>query len=182
MLARKLSMVFFSAVLLAIPFQLALPGSSFAQTEPKKDAILKSSDITPKIFPETVFYRGKVAPVQMRNSAGIHFADDFYVLAGLVDNSGYATSVKEKYQGYFLAEVPIEINGQSLKPGSYGIGFLSGSKFVVTDLGANNVLEIAGQRDTELKRATPLQVLAAPEAGAFRLYLGRDFVTIKRAH
>ena len=26
----------------------------------------------------------------------------------------------------------------------------------------------------------PLQVLAAPDAGAYRLYLGRDYVTFKR--
>jgi len=28
---------------------------------------------------------------------------------------------------------------------------------------------------------TPLQVLEAPEADAYRLYIGRDFVAIKRA-
>ena len=172
MLARGLSMVFFSLILVA---------SSFAQTETKKDLIVKASEITPKIFPENVFYRGKVGAVQMRNTGGIHFADGFYLLAGLVDTTGYASDLKEKYQGYFFSEVPVEINGQSLKPGGYGIGFVAGSKFIVTDVGANTLLEVAGQRDAELKRAIPLQLLAAPEAGAYRLYIGRNFVTIKRA-
>ena len=179
---RRFSVVLFLLVLLAIPLRQVLAGSSSAQSGAKKDVILKAADITPKIFPEKVFYRGQVAAVQMRNTGGVHFADDLYMLAGLVDTSGYASGVKEKYQGYFVTEVPVEINGQSLKPGAYGIGFVAGAKFIVSDLGSNNLLEIARQRDTELKRATPLQVLEAPETGAYRLYIGRDFVAIKRAH
>jgi hypothetical protein len=181
MLTRRVSMALFSVVLLAIPLRQVLAGSSTAQGAAKKDVILKAADITPKIFPETVFYRGRVGAVQMRNTGGIRFADDFYLLAGLVDTSGYSSGVKEKYQGYLMTEVPVEINGQSVKPGAYGIGFVAGSKFIVSDLGSNSLLEIAGQRDSELKRATPLQVLEASEAGAYRLYIGRDFVTLKRA-
>jgi hypothetical protein len=176
---RKLLVVGFSLVLLGIPGWQAWAGGS-AQGEAKKDVVLKAADITGKIFPEKVFYRGQVGSVQMRNTGGVHFADGFYVLAGLVDTTGYASSVKEKYQGYLLTEVATEVNGQALKPGAYGIGFVAGTKFVVSDLGGNAVLEIAGQRDAELKRATPLQVLEGPDGGAYRLYLGREFVTIKR--
>jgi hypothetical protein len=181
MFARRLSLILCSAIFLAIPVSQVLIGNARAQNESRKDAILKPSEITPKIFPDKVFYRGQVGAVQMRNTGGIHFADDFYVLAGLVDTTGYASNLKEKYQGYFLTEFPLDINAQSLKPGAYGIGFVSGSKFIVSDLGANTVLEVAGHQDAELKRATPLQILAAPEPGAYRLYIGRDFVTIKRA-
>jgi len=178
---RRFSVVLFSLILLAVPLRQVLAGSSSAQSGTKKDVILKAADITPKIFPEKVFYRGQVGAVQMRNTGGVHFADDFYMLAGLVDTSGYASGLKEKYQGCFVTEVPVEINGQSLKPGAYGIGFVAGAKFIVSDLGSNSLLEIAGQRDTELKHVTPLQVLEAPEADAYRLYIGRDFVAIKRA-
>src|SRR5215472_7088851 len=58
--------------------------------------VLKASDITPKVFPEHVFFRGQVAPAQLRNTGGVHFADDFLVLASLVDSSGYSTAIKEK--------------------------------------------------------------------------------------
>ena len=78
----------------------------------------------------------------MRNTGGVHFADDLYVLAGLVDVSGYSSGVREKYQGYLLTEVPLDVNGKTLRPGAYGIGFVNGSKFVVTDLGSNNLLEV----------------------------------------
>ena len=179
MFHRKASLVLSSLVLLVLPLAAMLV--AHPQPQAGKDTVLKAADITSKVMPERVFYRGQTAPVQMRNTGGIHFADDLYVLAGLVDNSGYSTGVREKYQGYFLTEVTVDINGQSLKPGAYGIGFVEGSKFIVTDLGSNNLLEIPGAKDAELKRPVPLQVVAAPEAGSYRLYLGRDYVALKRA-
>ena len=145
-----------------------------------KEVILKAADITPKIFPERVFFRGQSAPVQFRNSGGVHFADDLFVLAGMVDSSGYSTAVKEKYQAYLLNEVTLEIDGQTLKPGAYGIGFLNAGKFVVMDLGANDVLQTASQHDAEMKRPVPLQVVASAKAGSYRLYAGRDYVEFRR--
>ena len=147
-----------------------------------KEVVLKAADITAKIFPERVFFRGQSAPVQLRNTGGVHFADDFYVLAGLVDSSGYSTGIKEKYQGYLLNEVTLEVGGQTLKPGAYGFGFLAGGKFVVMDLGANDVLQVTSQRDAEMKRPVPLQVAAASTAGSYRLYAGRDYVEFRRGH
>jgi len=146
-----------------------------------KEVVLKAADISPKIFPERVFFRGQSAPVQYRNSGGVHFADDLYVLAGMVDSSGYSTAIKEKYQAYLLNEVTLEIAGQTLKPGAYGIGFLTGGKFVVMDLGANDVLQAASQHDAEMKRPVPLQVLASATAGSYRLYIGRDYLEFRRA-
>jgi len=147
-----------------------------------QDAVLKAADITPKLFPEHVFFRGQVAPAQLRNTGGVHFADDLYVLAGLVDNSGYSTAIKEKYQAYLLSEVTLEIGGQTLKPGAYGFGFVAGSKFILMDLAANNLIEDSGQHDAEMKRPVPLQVVAPSTAGSYRLYVGRDFIEVRRAH
>jgi hypothetical protein len=147
-----------------------------------QDGVLKAADISPKLFPEHVFFRGQVAPAQLRNTGGVHFADDLYVLAGLVDNSGYSTAIKEKYQAYLLSEVNLEFGGQTLKPGAYGFGFLAGSKFVLMDLAANNLIEAGGQRDAEMKRPVPLQVVASSTAGSYRLYVGRDFIEFRRAN
>lgn len=146
-----------------------------------QDTVLKAADITPKLFPEQVFFRGKVAPAQLRNTGGVHFADDLYVLAGLVDNSGYSTAIREKYQAYLLSEVTLEIGGQTVKAGAYGFGFVSG-KFILMDLAANNLIEAAGQHDAEMKRPVPLQVVASSTAGSYRLYIGRDFIEFTRAH
>ncbi|HKV63148.1 MAG TPA: hypothetical protein VJO16_14635 [Candidatus Acidoferrum sp.] len=159
--------------------QTAMAGNSPAEG---KEVLLKAADITAKVFPERVFFRGQSAPVQFRNSGGVHFADDLYVLAGMVDSSGYSTGIKEKYQAYLLNEVTLEIAGQTLKPGAYGIGFLNGGKFVVMDIGANDVLQSASQRDADMKRPAPMQVVTAPTAGTYRLYAGRDYVEFHRTH
>jgi hypothetical protein len=158
--------------------QTAMAGNPPAEG---KEVLLKAADITAKIFPERVFFRGQSAPVQFRNSGGVHFADDLYVLAGMVDSSGYSTGIKEKYQAYLLNEVTLEIAGQTLKPGAYGIGFLNGGKFVVMDVGANDVIQAASQHDAEMKRPVPLQVLASATAGTYRLYAGREYVEFHRA-
>src|SRR5262249_22674711 len=139
-----------------------------------KDVVLKATEITPKLMPERVFFRGQSAPVQIRNSGGVHFADDRYMLAAALDNSGYSSSIKEKCQAYLITEVPLEIGGQSLKPGAYGFGFTEGGKFVVLDLGANDLFQVASQKDAEMKRPLPLQVLASSNTGKFRLYAGRN--------
>jgi hypothetical protein len=168
--------------LLLLTFALRHLQMASADNPPGKDTVLKAADISAKIFPERVFFRGQVAPAQLRNTGGVHFADDFYVLAGLVDSSGYSTAIREKYQAYLLNEVTVEIGGQALKPGAYGFGFIAGGKFVVMDLGANDVLQIASQRDAEMKRPVPLQVAASSAAGSYRLYAGRDYVEFRRAH
>jgi len=174
--------VFLALLLLSLPLRHLHTASAGSPSPEGKEVVLKAADITPKVFPERVFFRGQSAPVQFRNSGGVHFADDLYVLAGMVDSSGYSTGIKEKYQAYLLNEVTLEIAGQALKPGAYGIGFVTGGKFVVMDLGANDVLQATSQHDAEMKRPVPLQVLASSTAGNYRLYIGRDYVEFRRAH
>jgi hypothetical protein len=142
------------------------------------DTVLKSADAQ-KLLPASVYYKGQSATTQLRNSGGVKFADGFYVLSTLVDTSGYSTDIQSKYSAYFIAEVPIKVGGQSLPAGIYGIGFIGGDKFVVTDVGAHDVLTVSSGNDTGLKRPTPLQVTADP-AGGYRLYAGRRFVVFSR--
>jgi len=115
----------------------------------------------------------------LRNSGGVKFADGFYVLSTLVDTSGYSTDIQAKYSAYFIAEVPVKIGGESLPAGVYGVGFIGGDKFVVTDVGAHDVLTVNSSNDAGLKRPTPLQVTADP-AGGYRLYAGRRYVIFNR--
>lgn len=181
MLPRTLFPMLLSLLLLAAPHSKAQSAKPANPAPSGKDAVLKASDITPKIFPERVFFRGQIAPVEFRNTGGVHFADGFYVLAGIVDNSGYSTGVREKYQAYLLTEVPLEVGGQQLKPGAYGFGFLTGGQFLVMDVGGHDLFQIASQRDKDLRRPTPLMVTTGPNSSAYRLYCGRDFVEFRRA-
>jgi hypothetical protein len=153
-----------------------------AQSMPAgKTTILKASDIGATLFPEKVFFRGKVAPTELRNTGGVHFADGLYFLAGLVDSSGYSTGIKEKYQAYLLTEVSLEIGGQHVSPGAYGFGFIQGGKFVLMDLGAHDLFQVGSHHDADMKRPVPFQVIAGPSADTFLLYSGRNSVEIKRA-
>ncbi len=179
---RRFSAALAVTTLLALPILLsALPSPPRPPADEKKDVVLKAADISSKIFPETVFFRGQSAPVQMRNTGGVHFADDSYVLAGLVDNSGYSSGIRQKYQAYLLTEVSLQLGGQSVKPGAYGFGFLENNKFVLLDLGANELFQIPSARDADLKRPTPFQIMAASESGKYRLYMGREFIEFSRA-
>jgi hypothetical protein len=171
-LSGILKLVAASALAAAV---VATPLGAIAQTA---DKVLAPADLQ-KLLPAAVYYKGQSAPTQLRNSGGVKFADGSFVLATLVDNSGYSTGVAAKYQGYFVVEVPIKIGGENLPAGIYGIGFIAGDKFVVTDVGAHDVLTVASTSDAELKRPTPLKVVADP-AGGFRIYAGRSYVVFTR--
>jgi hypothetical protein len=149
---------------------------------PKQDTVLKAAEITPALLPDKVFFRGKTAATQLRNAGGVHFADGMFFLATLVDNSGYSTAIREKYQAYILTEVPVEINGTKLAAGAYGAGWLKDGKFVVMDLGAHDIFTVDSKHDDGLKHPVPLQVVAGDTAGSYFLYSGRDRVEVKRSN
>ncbi len=142
------------------------------------DTVLKAADAQ-KLLPASVYYKAQSAPTQLRNSGGIKFSDGYYLLATMVDTSGYSSDVAAKYQAYFITEVPIKIGSQSLPAGIYGIGFIADDKFVVTDVGAHEIFTVSSMTDEGMKRPTPLQITADP-AGGFRLYEGRRYVPVTR--
>ena len=154
---------------------LSLPAQAAAADPTSTATVLKATDMA-NLMPATVFFRGQVASVQARNSGGVKLADGMLVLCALVDTSGYSTAVQQKYQGYFITEVTLDINGQMLKPGAYGVGFVEGNKFLVRDLGAHDLLTTDSTHDSELKRPTPLQVLAGTTPNQYRLYINRNYV------
>ncbi|HTX40537.1 MAG TPA: hypothetical protein VMD25_01815 [Acidobacteriaceae bacterium] len=155
---------------------LAVSGALMAQAAGNK--VLAPADLA-KLFPATVYYCGQTAPAQLRNSGGVRFADGHYVLASLVDTGGYSTDVAAKYQGYLITEVPLKVEGKHLAAGAYGIGFVGGGRFVVTDLGGADVFRVDSATDEAMKRPRPLQV-ADDAAGGFRLYVGRRYVHFSR--
>ncbi|MGC2402201.1 MAG: hypothetical protein WA510_20580 [Acidobacteriaceae bacterium] len=175
MLARKSHLILLMFTLAAtVCYPREIAGAESGAT------ILKPQDMT-NLMPATVFFRGQTASVQARNSGGVKLADGMLVLCALVDTSGYSTAVQQKYQGYFITEVTLEINGQTLRPGAYGVGFVEGSKFLVMDLGAHDLMTVNGTHDSELKRPTPLQILADNAPNRYRLYINRNYVVFSSA-
>lgn len=148
-----------------------------SQTQSNEPVLLKPAEVT-TLLPSSVFFQGKTAPVQGRNSAGIRFADNKLLLVALVDASGYSSQIQEKYQAYLITESLIEIDGNRLSPGAYGCGFITNG-FVVMDIGGNDLFTAHSTHDDNLHRPIPLQIMPAPnEPGKYRLYAGRNFVTM----
>ena len=172
---RSQGMMKMAAAGLMAVAMIAVPGSIKAQGS---DVVLKPADVQ-KLLPASVYYKGQSAPTQLRNSGGVKLADGSYVLATLVDNSGYATDLAAKYQAYFVTEVPIKVGGQTMAAGVYGAGFIANDKFVLTDVGGHDVLTVDAGADAGLNRPLPLQVVVDP-TGGFRLYAQRHYVIITR--
>jgi hypothetical protein len=159
----------------------ASKGATAASAQAGESGVLKPADLA-NILPATVFFQGKAAPVQSRNSGGVRFADKSLMFASLVDTSGYSSQVQEKYQAYLITESAIDIGGHRLAPGAYGCGFISGDNFIVMDIGGHDLFTAKTTRDDGLRRPTPLQVMAdAKEPGKYRLYAGRNFVVFQLA-
>jgi hypothetical protein len=158
---------------------LALAMTAGSLCAAAQDGTVLKADDARKILPPSVYYKAQSAPTQLRNSGGVKFADGYYVLAMMVDTSGYSSDVATKYQAYFIAEVPIKIGGHELAAGIYGIGFIADNKFVVTDVGAHELFTVSYITDEAMKRPVPLQV-TKDEAGSYRLYTGRKYVTFSR--
>jgi hypothetical protein len=110
----------------------------------------------------------------------VHFADGAYTLAVLVDTSGYSTAIQQKYQGYLLTETALEFGAQRLVPGAYGFGFI-GSRFLITDIGAHDVLAAEAKHDAQMSRPMPLQIVQSSSSRGFQLCSGRDCVTFHRS-
>lgn len=146
--------------------------------EPAAAATALDRTAASKLMPATVFFRGQTAATQERNSCGVRWDNGKYVLAALVDTSGYATDLKQKYQGYLLVETPVKLGGHRLDPGAYGFGFINRNQFIVMNIGGEQVLE-AASHDFSGKRPVPLQVL--PANGGYQLCSGRQCVDFGQA-
>jgi len=129
-----------------------------------------------KAVPSTFFFSGQVATVQARNSAALKNSAGKLVVAGLVDTSGYATAIAERFQGFLITEARVTFDSATLEPGAYGFGFKDG-KFTVMNVAGTDLFSVAGQSDPQLKHPVPLK-LEKSDAG-YRLYAGRNYVVVK---
>jgi len=157
------------AILIAASF---LPGTVWAQDSV---TVLSGAELT-RIVPPGFYFQGLSAATQMRNAAAARFGEKRYVIAGLVDTSGYAADVRAKYEGFFITDSPIRINGSDLAVGAYGFGFSDDGKMQILDLAGNQVLSVSTTKDAQLKRPRPLMMMKA--ADGLRFYSGKDYVSI----
>ncbi len=137
-------------------------------------AILSGAELK-RVVPESFYYEGQSAPTQMRNAAAVRFGVKRFVIAALVDTSGYSTEIQAKYQGFFITDSRITVGGSELAPGAYGFGF-SEDKLNIFDIGGGALLSASITKDSALKRPRPLTMTKAAEG--IRLYSGRSYAVI----
>ena len=139
-------------------------------------AQILSGDALKKVVPTTYFFAGQSASVQTRNSVALKTAGGHFVLAGLVDTSGYSTAIQEKYQGFFITESKLTFEGATLDPGQYGFGFKDG-KFLVMNVASTDLFSVGTKNDEQLKHAVPLKL--EKDGDGYRLYAGKNYVAFK---
>jgi hypothetical protein len=128
-----------------------------------------------RVVPDSFYYEGQSAPTQMRNAVAVRFGTKRFVIAGLVDTSGYSTEIQAKYQGFFITDSRVTVGGSELGAGAYGFGF-SEDKLNIFDVGGGVLLSVGVTKDSDLKRPRPLVMTKA--ADGVRLYSGRSYAVI----
>jgi hypothetical protein len=153
-----------------------LIGSMAAWVQAQDQAVILTGPELTRVVPPGFYFQGLSAPTQMRNSAAVRFGTSRYVLAGLVDTSGYAADVRAKYEGFLITDSAISIGGSELGTGAYGFGFSNDDKLNILDLAGNQILSVSTTRDNSLKRPRPLAMTKS--GNEVRLYSGKDYAVI----
>jgi hypothetical protein len=146
-----------------------------AQERSSNFSLLTPAELA-RVVPPGFYFQGLSAATQMRNAAAARFGSNRCVIASLVDTSGYAADVRARYEGFFITDSPIKINGSDLGVGAYGFGFSGDGKMQILDLAANAILVVTSNKDAEMKRPRPLMMAIATDG--LRFYNGKDYVVI----
>src|ERR1700704_6237894 len=109
--------------LLTVISVVVIAGSVPLLAKAQDRAVILAGAELSRVVPPGFYFQGLSAPTQMRNSAAARFGKSRYVIAGLVDTSGYAADVRAKYEGFLITDSPITIGSSKLDTGAYGFGF-----------------------------------------------------------
>jgi hypothetical protein len=145
--------------------------ASFASAQ----ELVTGAELT-KVVPTSFYFEGQSAPTQARNTAAARVAKDRYIIAGLVDTSGYSTEVRAKYIGFLITDQPITVGGTNLGTGAYGFGFSDDGMVNVFDVSGAKIASGKASKDADIKRPRPLMM--SKGADGLRLYAGRSYAII----
>ncbi len=154
---------------------LSLFSAAYAQNG-ASESVITNADELKKIVPSSFYFAGQSAETQMRNAAAAKLAENRYIIAGLVDTSGYSTEISGKYEGFFITDSKVKFGNKILNTGAYGIGFSADGNVNIFDLGSRQVLSVKTTSDEEMKRPRPLTM--ANDKNGVRLYKGKNYVLI----
>jgi hypothetical protein len=143
-----------------------------AQTKPE----VLTGDNLKRIVPTSFYFAGQSAETQMRNAAAAKIGEERYIIAGLVDTSGYSTEISGKYEGFFITDSPVKIGDKMLETGAYGFGFAKDGNVNIFDLSSKQILSVATINDAEMKRPRPLMM--SSDTNGVRFYKGKNYILI----
>ena len=155
---------------------LVIAGSMPLLAKAQDRAVVLAGAELSRVVPPGFYFQGLSAPTQMRNSAAARFGKSRYVIAGLVDTSGYAADVRARYEGFLITDSAITINGSDLGTGAYGFGFGNDGKLNILDLAGNEIISVSTTKDNQMKRPRPLMMIRS--GNNIRLYSGRDYAVV----
>ena len=159
-------------VVLSSIFAFAFAVSANAQNNYE---VLSGAALT-KVVPKSFYFAGQSAETQMRNTAAAKIGADRFILAGMVDTSGYSAEISGKYEGFFITDSPVKVGDKTLETGAYGFGFTTAGQIKFFDLSSKEILSVATQADADMKRPRPLQM--SSEAKGVRFYKGKNYVLV----
>ena len=161
-----------SLIVIALALTIGLVVNTQAQTKPE---VLTDAALT-RVVPKSFYFAGQSADTQMRNAAAAKIAENRYLVAGLVDTSGYSTEISGKYEGFIITDSFVKIGNKMLATGAYGFGFSSDNKMNIFDLSSKLILSVPTATDAQLTRPRPLMMTIG--ANGVRLYKGKSYVRI----
>lgn len=151
---------------------------SFAHAQENKsfEVIDETSELE-RIVPASFYFAGLSGNTQRRNSAVAKLGENRFIVAGLVDVSGYSTEISGVYEGFFITDSNVKFGNQKVDIGAYGFGFAKDGTVNLFDLSGKKIITAKTTRDEEMRRPRPLMMVS--DKVGVKLYKGRDFVLVR---
>ena len=145
--------------------------------------------VTGKAFdsalPKDFYVEGNAIPTAKRNAVMVTTPSGARALFSLIDTTGYASNIIEKYDGMIITEGDLTVCGTKVAVGSYAFGWVQSPRgedkpgtFSLYNQAGTKLGECSTPRDAELKMPRPLQVVVNSD-GTAMLYHGRNGVKLQ---
>lgn len=135
--------------------------------------------------PRDFYVEGNAIPTEKRNAVLLKTPAGARAVFALIDTAGYSANIVTKYVGMIITEGDITMCGHNVAMGSYGFGWVlpgtgvdAPGRFALYNQAGAPVADCTAERQGDLKRPAPLQVIVAAD-GSARLYHGKHYIGLQ---
>jgi hypothetical protein len=136
-------------------------------------------------LPRDFYLEGNAIPTARRNAAMVRTPSGARAVFSMLDTTGYASNIIEKYVGMVITEGDVSICGHKVTVGSYGFGWVESPRaedkpgtFTLYNQAGAKLAECSTPRDAGVKAPRPLEVVVKAD-GSASLYHGRNSIELK---